>query len=352
MGPLKPLSLSFADGALVALDQRKLPLEMSYLTLRTVADVREAICSMSIRGAPLIGIAAAYASVLASREYASNLASIAQQIDWLESSRPTAVNLRWALQRMRRILHAASNNLQSPDELSARLLHEANAIMTEDRACNLAIAAHGAALLPRNANVIHHCNTGSLATSDYGTALGVIRWAHEQGQGVHVYLDETRPRLQGAALSAFEMQHYGVPHTLIVDGASGLLMRQRKIDACIVGCDRVAANGDTANKIGTYNLALVAKAHAVPFYVACPVSSIDASLASGETIEIEHRSGAEVTTLSGQQLCPPGTPAWNPAFDITPEHLITAFITEQGVIRPPFADQLRTLAQQSRQVLA
>jgi methylthioribose-1-phosphate isomerase len=326
------LSVRFEENRLVALDQRRLPHEVIYLTLTDAAGVRDAIVSMAIRGAPLIGIAAAYGVVLAAK---SGVSDIAGAITMLAASRPTAVNLRWALDRMSRVLRAGGG--------ASELQAEAHAIFREDRETNLAIARAGTAVLPKGARVIHHCNTGSLATSDYGTALGVLRYAHEQGNPIHVYLDETRPRFQGAALSAFELRHFGVPHTLIIDSAAAYLMRTRRIDACIVGCDRVARNGDTANKIGTLGLATVARAYGVPFYVACPLSSIDLSLDCGDGIPIEERSADEIRTIAGSLICPEGTPVWNPAFDVTPGELITGFITPSGLVGPPYAHTIPAL---------
>lgn len=360
MEHLNALSLRWAGDRLEALDQRRLPHESVYIALRDAEAVREAIVSMAIRGAPLIGISAAYGVALEAGALARTptrdadgttpdapalRAQLERTIERLASARPTAVNLAWALGRMRRVLHQW--DAETPgraEDLATRLLLEADTIAYEDRQTNLAIARHALPLIPPGASVIHHCNTGSLATSDYGTALGIIRYAHEQGRQIHAYLDETRPRFQGAALSAFELAHFGVPHTLIVDSASAFLMSRRAIACCLVGCDRVAANGDTANKIGTYALALAARAHNVPFYVACPRSTLDLALADGSRIEIEERSADEVRRVNGQLVCPEGTQAWNPAFDVTPGSLITAFITERGVVRPPFDAGLRAIA--------
>ena len=229
------------------------------------------------------------------------------------------------------------------DQLRVATLSEADAIAADDVWTNKQIGLNAMELVPNNATIIHHCNTGSLATVDYGTALGVIRTAHEQGKNVHAYLDETRPRLQGASLSAWELLQLGVPHTVIVDGASGHIMRTRGVDLCVVGCDRVAANGDTANKIGTYNLALVAHAHGVPFYVAAPTSTIDLDTPSGDDIAIEERPAAEVTTIGGVQVTPDGANVANPAFDVTPAQYITAIITEMGIAYPPYTESLAAL---------
>jgi methylthioribose-1-phosphate isomerase len=225
----------------------------------------------------------------------------------------------------------------NPRSTTSELIEEANEIYRSDIAINLSIAKHGLALVPEDACIIHHCNTGSLATADYGTALGIIRYAHEMGKNLHVFLDETRPRLQGSTLSAFELSAFKIPHTVVVDSAAGHLMKSKRIDLCLVGCDRVAANGDTANKIGTYTLALVAKAHGVPFYVACPSSTIDLNTECGDNIEIEVRNPSEITKIGDRELSPVGTAAYNPAFDVTPAELVTGFVTERGIVLPPFS---------------
>jgi methylthioribose-1-phosphate isomerase len=325
-------SVAITDDGVVLLDQRRLPHETVYRVYADPAATAEAIRDMVVRGAPAIGAAAAYALAFAARTMDGPALLAASRV--LAAARPTAVNLAWAIDRMVRRLEADG---------PAALADEAARIADEDVATNLAIAEHGQALVPDGATVIHHCNTGSLATIDYGTALGVLRLAHERGKRIHVFLDETRPRLQGAALSAWELGQLGIPHTVIVDGASGLVMARRSITCCIVGCDRVAANGDVANKIGTYNLALVARAHGVPFYVAAPGSTIDRATRRGADIEIEERSPAEVTHVGGAAIAPAGTPVFNPAFDVTPAELITAIITEHGILRPPYVDALARL---------
>jgi methylthioribose-1-phosphate isomerase len=327
-------SVVLTDDGVRLLDQRRLPHETVYRVYAEPAAMAEAIRDMVVRGAPAIGAAAAYALAFAARSLDSAALLAAAQV--LAAARPTAVNLAWAVDRMVRRLHA-----DGPGALA----DEAARIAAEDVATNLAIAEHGQALVPDGATVIHHCNTGSLATIDYGTALGVLRVAHERGKRIHVFLDETRPRLQGAALSAWELAQLGIPHTVIVDGASGLVMSRRAITCCLVGCDRVAANGDVANKIGTYNLALVARAHGVPFYVAAPRSTVDLATACGADIEIEERPPTEITHLGGTAIAPAGTPVFNPAFDVTPAELITAIITEHGVLRPPYGAALARLGE-------
>jgi methylthioribose-1-phosphate isomerase len=341
------------DGPAVRLiDQRKLPAEVTPIDLDTPEAVAEAIRDMAVRGAPAIGAAAAYALALAaatsqSKDVAGLWLELQTAADLLRAARPTAVNLGWCLDRMLRTAQAILAS--GLDEVKAALLAEAEKIADEDVAVNQAIGRFGAALLPPNATVIHHCNTGALATVDWGTALGVIRTAHESGQGIYVLVDETRPRLQGARLTAWELQQYGIPFEIIVDGAAGYFLQRGPVAAALVGADRVAANGDVANKIGTYMLALAARDNQVPFYVAVPTTSIDLSVPAGEAIPIELRPPGEVLELAqaGQPVSPPGSHAQNPAFDITPYRLVTAFITEVGVIRPPFETGLSDAVQRA-----
>ena len=328
-----PVSLRWTGHQLELLDQRRLPHAVEYLRITEWREVVDAIATMAVRGAPAIGVAAAWGVVLASRA-GENLD---EAMAALRTSRPTAVNLAWSLDRMQECLDKSSS--VDPAELTA----VAFAIESDDRELTKRLVDHGVTLLPRGSRVLHHCHTGAIATAGVGTALGVITAAHKRGVLDHAWLDETRPRLQGAALSAWELGCLGVPCTVIVDGASGLLMRKGKVDAVLVGCDRVAANGDVANKIGTYNLALVARAHGIPFYVCAPGSSIDRETVDGDSIKIEERSSSEITHLNGQSVAAPGAEAWNPAFDITPAHLVTALITEFGVLRPPFHEALAKL---------
>ena len=328
-----PPSLRWTGEQLELLDQRRLPHDVAILPLRHWRDVAEAIATMAVRGAPAIGVAAAWGVVMAARAGDDLEGAIAV----LRASRPTAVNLCWALDRMR-----SSNAARSPVDPVA-LQDLAETIEAEDRRLTMQLVQHGVGLLSNNCRVLHHCHTGAIATAGVGTALGVITEAHQQGLLRHAWLDETRPRLQGAGLSAWELGRLGVPCTVIVDGASGLLMRRGEVDAVLVGCDRVAANGDVANKVGTYNLALVARAHGIPFYVCAPGSSIDRSTVDGDAITIEERSPDEITMLRGQPLAAPGAKAWNPAFDITPAHLMTALVTEFGILRPPYRDALAEL---------
>ncbi|MEO0458488.1 MAG: S-methyl-5-thioribose-1-phosphate isomerase [Cyanobacteria bacterium P01_A01_bin.114] len=344
MAPFR--SIAWENETLILLDQRQLPHQTVYLQYRDPASVADAIQTMVVRGAPAIGVTAAFGMVLAAT------ASTATQPDGLLNdlqtaahrlmqARPTAVNLAWAVKRM---LAVASESLAgSVASLRQQLIDEAQNIYQADIQINRQMGLHAQSLIPDGAKVIHHCNTGALATVDYGTALGVIRIAHEQGKQIHAFLDETRPRLQGASLSAYELKAYGIPHTVIVDGASGYVMKTQKINCCLVGCDRVSANGDVANKIGTYNLAIVAKAHRVPFYVACPLSTLDRSLSNGDEINIEERAPEEITHIQGQPITPAGTQVLNPAFDVTPHEYITAIITEKGIAYPPYPKTLAAL---------
>ncbi|MFE4105752.1 S-methyl-5-thioribose-1-phosphate isomerase [Almyronema epifaneia] len=339
-------SIEWTGDALRLLDQRQLPHQTLYAEFTTASAVATAIHDMVVRGAPAIGVAAAFGLVLAAQQSQATSvealrADLQTAANQLKQARPTAVNLTWALKRM--LQQADAVLTPSADDLRRVLAQAAQALYQEDVEINRQIGLQAQSLIPDRATIIHHCNTGALATVDYGTALGAIRIAHEQGKRLQVYLDETRPRLQGASLSAYELKAYGVPHTVMVDSASGYLMQTQTVDLCIVGCDRVAANGDVANKIGTYNLAIAAKAHQVPFYVACPLSSIDMTLASGDQIEIEQRSAEEVTHIGDRAITPAATAVFNPAFDITPAAYISALITEKGVILPPFEPQLRQL---------
>ena len=333
----------WADDRLQLLDQTVLPLREVERDYTRWEDVADAIRTLVVRGAPAIGVAAAYGVALAARQSRASsfdalLADLETAIKGLAATRPTAVNLFWALDRMRR--HAVALAGQSLDTVRARLLAEAEAIRTEDIEANLAMGAHGAALVPERARILTHCNAGALATAGYGTALGVIRAAHERGKVALVWVDETRPVMQGARLTAWEMVREGIPHKLIADVAAGSLMARGEVDMVVTGADRIAANGDTANKIGTYAVAVLARHHRVPFYVAAPLSTIDPSLASGREIPIEERDAAEVRCTGAQQTAPDGSPVYNPAFDVTPAALITAIITERGVFRPPYLFEL------------
>jgi len=332
-------------GRIRLLDQTRLPAEEVYLETADYREIAGAIRELRVRGAPLIGIAAAYGLALAARSIDTNdrepfLERLREAAAELAATRPTAVNLRWALDRMLSVAEAAA----SPQEARARLAAEARRIHQEDIAANQRLGAHGAALLPAGASVLTHCNTGSLATGGYGTALGVVRAAWEQEKLNHVYATETRPLLQGARLTAWELSRLGIPFTVIVDSAAGSLLRGGRAQAVVVGADRIAANGDVANKIGTYPLAVLAREAGVPFYVAAPTSTIDLSTASGEEIPIEERDAAEVTSFGGSRSTPEGTDAANPAFDVTPHDYVIAIITEAGVARPPYQESLARLS--------
>lgn len=333
-------------GIVRMLDQRLLPNEEKYNEYTTYEEVAAAIKDMVIRGAPTIGAAAAYGMALVAanagdKTQAKILEELKRAEEVLAAARPTAVNLFWALKRMKEALSGVEG--EGVEAIKESLLAEANAIAADDVEINKSIARNAMPLVPKNATIMHHCNTGSLATVDYGTALGIIRMAHETGKNVFALVGETRPRLQGARLTAWELQQYSVPFKLIVDSASGHYIRTKGVDLCVVGADRVAANGDVANKIGTYNLAIVAHENNVPFYVAVPTSTIDMETAAGSLITIEERPAAEVTNVANWQITPDDTPVGNPAFDITPARYVTALITEKAVVYPPFEENLKVI---------
>jgi len=341
-------TLRWRDSMLEMLDQRVLPERCVYLAFDSAQTVADGIRSMVVRGAPAIGCAAAYGIALEAlrvqhEPQAAFDAALERAFEVLAQSRPTAVNLFWALARMRARLHAASGS--GPGASAAALLAEAHAVLEEDVRLNRLMGQHGSALLRDGARVLTHCNAGALATAGHGTALGVIRSAVEAGKKISVVADETRPFLQGARLTAWELQQDNIPVTLIVDNAAGLLMSRGEIDAVIVGADRVAANGDVANKIGTYSVAVLARRHAVPFYVACPLSTIDLAIASGAGIPIEERAPEEVTGYRDQRWAPAGVKVRNPVFDVTPAELVSGLITEQGVVLAPNRGKIARLKQ-------
>ncbi|MEE9235484.1 MAG: S-methyl-5-thioribose-1-phosphate isomerase, partial [Candidatus Acidoferrales bacterium] len=342
-------TIEWTDKGIVLLDQLQLPARELYHTCTTYQQVADAIRRMVIRGAPAIGVAAAMGVALGVKNSpASDLPALEKDFDHicevLAKTRPTAVNLFWAIQRMRATFKRAAPG--GPDAVRAALVEEAQRIYQEDLAQCAAIARFGADLLPTRAQVLTHCNAGALAVAGgYGTALGVIRSAVEQGKQIRVLATETRPYLQGARLTTWELHRDAIPTTLITDSMVGHFMQQENIDCVLVGADRIAANGDTANKIGTYTIAVLAREHNVPFYVAAPFSSIDLSLSSGRDIPIEERSPEEVTHIGGVAIAPADVPARHPAFDVTPARLITAIITERGVARLPYQQSLRALAE-------
>jgi len=330
----------WAHDRLMLLDQTLLPAREVEHACERWEDVADAIRSLVVRGAPAIGVAAAYGLALAARTSRATtvgalLADVETASKGLAATRPTAVNLFWALERVRRA--GLEARALSPDAVRARLLAEAHAIREEDVAANQAMGAHGATLVPAHARILTHCNAGALATAGYGTALGVVRAAHAQGKVARVWVDETRPVMQGSRLTAWELLREGIPHRLIADVVAASLMARGEVDLVVTGADRIAANGDTANKIGTYALAVLAQHHRVPFYVAAPSSTIDPSLPSGDHIPIEERDPAEVRSVGAQQTAPAESPVFNPAFDVTPARMIAAIITERGVLRPPYA---------------
>jgi methylthioribose-1-phosphate isomerase len=329
------------------IDQTKLPLEESYVLATSYEQVAEVIVTMVVRGAPAIGVSAAYGIALGAQQTkATTVAEFAPEFERicarLAGTRPTAVNLFWAIDRMKRLFSgfAAATPIA---EVKERILAEAHAMYDEDIAACKAMGAFGGALLPDEGGVLTHCNAGALATCGYGTALGVIRAAVEQGKNIHVYADETRPFLQGARLTAWELMADGIPTTVICDNMAASLMRAGKIQAVVVGADRIAANGDFANKIGTYNVAILAREHGIPFYCAAPWSTIDLATKTGDAIPIEERSAVEVTHHGGKQLTPHGVGICNPAFDVTPAKYVTAIFTERGVLRAPYTESLREM---------
>ena len=348
-----------ATGTLRLLDQTRLPEETAYLDCADVESVWQAIKRLSVRGAPAIGISAAYGVVVALSQQRDRLASIAdaiacaeKAIDHLATSRPTAVNLFWALERMRQHAQAVAAQASNVATFSEALLTEARAIHEEDRQMCRAIGRHGSQLLGDRNKILTHCNTGGLATAEYGTALAVCFTMHEEGKPVHVYADETRPLLQGARLTTWELMQYGVPSTLICDSMAAQVMREGKIQAVVTGADRIAANGDSANKIGTYGVAVLAKAHGIPFYIAAPTSTFDLSLVSGESIPIELRADEEITCGFGRRTAPEGVEVYNPAFDVTPAELIAGIITERGVISPVTAGEVERVVVSDHGVVA
>jgi len=339
-------SLRWMDGVVRMLDQRYLPDDVVYRDYTQSFEVASAIREMVIRGAPAIGVAAGYGlALVASHSKAKDSSGLTKDIKnaagELRKSRPTAVNLFGAIQRILRMINQAEG--VSLEQLKIMIITEALKIADEDAQMDLKIAQNGQPFIPEEANLIHHCNTGALATAGIGTALGVIRMAHESGKKVHVFVDETRPRLQGARLTSWELKQLGIPHTVIIDGASGYIMKNNKIDACLVGCDRIAANGDVANKVGTYNLALVSAALGVPFYSAGPTTTIDLSIANGADIPIEERDEDEITYIGNTRVTPEGVKVANPAFDITPAKYLSAIITDRGVAFPPYKISLSKL---------
>jgi methylthioribose-1-phosphate isomerase len=334
---------------IVMVDQRKLPGREVYVRCRSGNEVAKAITTMVIRGAPAIGVAAAMGLALAAQKSSATgtrqfVTEFQRLVDTLAATRPTAVNLFWALERMKQAFAAGAQAGESVAELTARLRRQADAIHDDDLAACRAIGRHGAALLPDVARVLTHCNAGALATAGYGTALGVVRGAVEAGKRVSVLADETRPFLQGARLTAWELVKDGIATTVITDNMTAAMMAGGHVDAVVVGADRIAANGDTANKIGTYGVAILAHAHGIPFYVAAPWSTVDLATATGAGIPIEERSAAEVTHIGSTQLVPDGATVRNPAFDVTPHRYVTAIVTDRGVIRPPFDTGLAALA--------
>jgi methylthioribose-1-phosphate isomerase len=339
-------TIDLQDDVIVMVDQRKLPGEEVYVRCRTVPEVAKAIRTMVIRGAPAIGVAAAYGLALGAKRCKEKgtrqfAVEFQKNCDLMAATRPTAVNLFWAIDRMKRAFADGAQAGESPEELVGRLEREAKAIHDEDVANCRTMGGFGAEMVKDGARVLTHCNAGALATAGYGSALGVIRAAVEQGKKIAVVADETRPFMQGARLTAWELVRDGINTTVITESMAGPLMRDGEIDIVIVGADRIAANGDTANKIGTYTVAVLAREHAIPFYVAAPISTIDLATAEGKLIPIEERDQREVTHFGTARVTPEGAHTRNPAFDVTPHRYITGIITERGILRPPYTDSLK-----------
>src|SRR5271168_988118 len=333
------------------LDQTRLPLEETYVLASTYKDVADVITTMVVRGAPAIGVSAAMGVALGVlKSPATTIAALDADFETiaktLASTRPTAVNLFWGIERMRQRYNALKAETSDLDDIREGLVAEARLMYDEDIAACRTMGAHGASLMPRSGSVLTHCNAGALATCGYGSALGVIRAAIERGHELHVYADETRPFLQGARLTAWELMHDNIPTTVLCDNMAASLMRQGKIQAVIVGADRIAANGDVANKIGTYGVAILAKEHGIPFYVAAPWSTLDLATPHGDLIPIEQRAATEVTHSNGKQITPHGVAIENPAFDVTPAKYVTAIITERGILRAPFTESIAAMAQE------
>lgn len=334
-------TLQWQGDHLLILNQSKLPFEEQYRKAYSYLDVADAIKKMEVRGAPAIGAVAAYGFVLGALECArEDLSEHLKEVrTLLESTRPTAVNLSWALRRMEN-KYRELEKVEDRQKVVEGLLAEADMIAEDDRRMNKLIGEYGNSIIPEKANILTHCNTGALATVEFGTALGVIRTAQSAGKNIHVYAGETRPVLQGARLTAWELLQEKIPLTLVTDNMAGYLMQQGKVDMVIVGADRIAANGDTANKIGTYSLAVLAAAHEIPFYVAAPTTTIDLKISSGSEIPVEERDGSEIRIFAGVRIVPEEVDVYNPAFDITPSKYITGIITEKGIISPPYTVNL------------
>jgi methylthioribose-1-phosphate isomerase len=343
-------TLEWTDKGVRFLDQTKLPTEESYVTATTYQQVADAIRSMVVRGAPAIGVAAGMGIALGVKNSkAETVGDLKKEFDRICSAigetRPTAVNLFWAIRRMQEKFETL--RVRPMPQIKQALIEEAQRMHAEDIAANQAMGRHGATLMPASGGVLTHCNAGALATAGYGTALGVIRAAVEQGKKIHVYADETRPFLQGSRLTAWELMKDGIPTTVISDNMAGAMMSYGKIGAIVVGADRIAANGDVANKIGTYTVAVLAKEHRIPFYVAAPISTVDLATPDGSGIPIENRNVKEVSHIAGKQMVPDGVEIENPAFDVTPAKYVTAIITERGIARAPYEDSLRKLAEEA-----
>jgi methylthioribose-1-phosphate isomerase len=340
-------TLEWTDNGVRFIDQTKLPTEETYVTCKSYKQVADAIRTMIVRGAPAIGVAAAMGIAIGVKDSkAESVGELKRELDQISDvigqTRPTAVNLFWAIARMKEKFEQL--RVRPISQIKDGLIEEAKRMHAEDIAANQAMGRHGATLMPSSGGVLTHCNAGALATAGYGTALGVIRAAIEAGKKIHVYADETRPFLQGSRLTAWELMKDGIPTTVISDNMAGAMMRQGKIGAIVVGADRIAANGDVANKIGTYSVAVLAKENGIPFYVAAPISTVDLNCPDGSRIPIEQRNPKEITHIAGKQMVPDGVSIENPSFDVTPAKYVAAIITERGIAREPYGESLRTLS--------
>lgn len=344
-------TVEYTDGVVRMIDQTRLPTEKVFVDCRTIEEVGQAIQSMIVRGAPAIGVAAAMgvslgANAIDAQDFDTFYDRLVQKCDVLGQSRPTAVNLAWGIERMKRV--ARDNRELDLAQLKSRLQQEALNIHKEDIAANKAMGEYGQTLIENGSSIMTHCNAGALATAGYGTALGVVRAAAEAGKNVRVIANETRPFLQGARLTVWELKEDNIPVKLITDSMCGYFMKEKQVDVVVVGADRIAGNGDVANKIGTYTVAVLAREHKIPFYVAAPISTLDLALASGDEIPIEERSPDEVVHFNNKRIAPEGTEVGHPAFDVTPNKFITAIITEKGIARPPYTESLKNLASSRR----
>ncbi|HUU40708.1 MAG TPA: S-methyl-5-thioribose-1-phosphate isomerase [Desulfatiglandales bacterium] len=346
-------TIKWKNNCVYIIDQRKLPNKKDWLVCHSLDDIIAAIKEMAIRGAPAIGVAAAMGLAMGScsietNEYETFVKKFSEMADRMKSSRPTAVNLQWAVDRIANLVKKMSES--NIEKIKGAIKRESQIILDRDVEANIKMGQNGLSLIPERATILTHCNAGALATGGYGTALGMVRAAHAAGKNIHVIADETRPLLQGLRLTAFELMEENIPFTIIVDSAAGYLMRKKRIDLVVIGADRIALNGDVANKIGSYQLAVLAKENKIPFYVAAPISSFDPALQNGDLIPVEERDPKEVISFAGKPVGPKGAIAFNPSFDITPAGYISAIITDKGILRPPYKSKIRNLLKKKEEI--